>query len=203
MRKLILQEFVTLDGMAAESDGGTAFVPGSLQGDVGFQAEQERLIESANTMVLGRKTYEMFSEYWPAVKEREEKEFADKLNGMDKIVISNTLKNAPWGEWEPAKVVSGRAEDELAKVKEQPGSDMLIWGSISLSQSLIKAGVIDEIRIVTCPLVLGEGRTFFGDKIGSLDLKLKDAKTFDSGAVEIIYVPERVAESDKAKMANP
>lgn len=202
MRKIILQEFVTLDGMAAESDGDTKFIPGSLQGDKGFQKEQEKLIESTNTMLIGRKTYELFLEYWPEVKEGEEKEFADKLNSMDKIVVSSTLESAPWGDWEAARVVSGRAEEELAKLKEQPGSDMLIWGSISLSQSLINAGLIDEIRIVTCPLVLGEGRPFFGDKIGSLDLKLKDAKTFDSGAVEARYIPAKTAESDKARTAN-
>lgn len=201
MRKLILQEFVSLDGMAAESDGDTKFIPASTQGDKGFEAEQEDLIKSANTMVIGRKTYELFSEFWPAVKEGEEKEFADKLNSMDKIVVSSTLESAPWGDWEPAKVVSGRAEEELAKLKEQPGSDMLIWGSISLSQSLINAGLIDEIRIVTCPLVLGEGRPFFADKIDSLDLKLQDARTFDSGAVELKYVPKKAAESDKAKTA--
>lgn len=203
MRKLILQEFVTLDGMAAESDGDTKFIPATFQDDKGFTTEQEELIESANTMVIGRKTYEIFRDYWPEEKEGQDKEFANKLNSMEKFVVSSTLDSAPWGEWEPAKVISGRAEEELAKLKEQPGSDMLIWGSISLSQSLINAGLIDEIRIVTCPLVLGEGRPFFGDKIGTLDLKLKDAKTFDSGAVEIRYVPEKAAESDRARTAKP
>ena len=202
MRKLILQEFVTLDGMAAESDGDTKFIPATFQSDKVFRTEQEELIKSANTMVIGRKTYEIFGEYWPAVKEGKEKEFADKINSMDKIVVSRTLESAPWGDWEPAKVISGRAEEELAKLKQQPGSDMLIWGSISLSQSLINAGLIDEIRIVTCPLVLGEGRPFFGDKIGSLDLKLEDAKTFHSGAVEARYAPEKTAESDRARTAN-
>jgi dihydrofolate reductase len=202
MRKLILQEFVTLDGMAAEIDGDTKFIPTTFQSDKGFRTEQEELIEAANTMVIGRKTYELFGEYWPNVKEGEEKEFADKLNSMDKIVVSNTLESAPWGDWEPAKVVSGRAEEELAKLKEQPGSDMLIWGSISLSQSLINAGLIDEIRIVTCPLVLGEGRPFFGDNISSLDLKLQDAKTFDSGAVEARYSPQKTAESHRSRTAN-
>ena len=152
-------------------------------------------------MLLGRKTYEFFRDYWPAVKEGGEKEFADKLNGMDKIVISGTLKSAPWGDWEPAKVVSGRAEEEIPKLKQQPGTDMLIWGSISLSQSLINAGLIDEIRIITCPLVLGEGRPFFGDKVASLDLKLREAKTHDVGAVELIYVPEKAGATRKAGTA--
>ena len=187
MRKLILQEFITLDGMAAESDGGTNFINTAMQGDTSFVAGQEKLISSANTMLLGRKTYEMFAAYWPAVKEEGEKEFAGKINGMEKFVVSNTLDSAPWGDLEPAAVIRGRAEDEIAKLKQQPGSDIIIWGSISLAQSLINARLIDQLRLITCPAILSQGRPFFTQKITPQTLTLHSTHPQTSGAIELVY----------------
>jgi dihydrofolate reductase len=199
MRKIILQEFVTLDGFAADADGGTDFVPATTMGDKGFQKNQEEMLDTVDTMMLGRKTYEMFAGYWPNVPEGEEKEFADKLNSMHKIVFSNTLTSAPWGEWEPAKVVKGRAEDEVASLKDGPGKDIIIWGSLSVAQSLISQGLIDEYRLVTCPVFLGGGRPPF-ENVAALDLKFVEAKPFDQGSVQLIYTPEQ-ASAGKASQA--
>lgn len=188
MRKVILQEFVTLDGLAAGPNDSVDFVPASTRGDRSFGQEQFVFLDTIDTILLGRVTYGMFSGYWPNVTEGEEKPFADKLNSMPKVVFSRTLDRAPWGTWPEAKVVKNTAIDEVPRLKRQSGRDMVIWGSILLAQSLISAGLIDEYRLVICPLVLGSGRTLFGDKIASVHLKLLHARSLDLGAVSLRYV---------------
>jgi dihydrofolate reductase len=193
MRNVILQEFVTLDGLAAGPNDSVDFVPATNRGDQSFGQEQVKLLDKIDTILLGRVTYEMFAGYWPKVTEGEEKSFADKLNGIPKIVFSKTLDSAPWGEWDEAKIVRNSAAKEIAKLKQQSGKDMVIWGSISLAQSLMNEGVIDEYRLVICPVVLGGGRQLFRDKLDSFDLKLVEAKTFDRGAVQLKYTAGKTA----------
>jgi dihydrofolate reductase len=137
MRKVILQEFVTLDGLAAGPNDSVDFVPASTQGDQSFGQEQLTLMDAIDTILLGGVTYRMFAEFWPKVTEGEEKPFADKLNSTPKIVFSQTLDRAPWGTWDEARIVKNSAVNEVAKLKRQSGKDMIIWGSISLAQSLI------------------------------------------------------------------
>jgi dihydrofolate reductase len=190
MRKVILQEFVTLDGLAAGRNGSVDFVPASTKDDRSFGQEQSALMEVIDTILLGRVTYQMFAAYWPEITEGEEKSFADKLNATPKIVFSKTLARAPWGKWPDATIVRNNAADEVAKLKEQSGKDMVIWGSISLAQSLIEDRLIDEYRLVFCPVVLGNGRPLFrdGDE-SSLDLKPSKTKALDRGAVLLQYIP--------------
>ena len=187
MRRVILQEFVTLDGLAAGPKDSVEYVPASMKGDESFGREQIKLMDSIDTILLGRVTYEMFAGHWPKVTKGEEKPFADKVNSIPKVVFSRTLESAPWGDWEAARVVKNTPVKEVAKLKRQTGKDMLIWGSISLAQSLINGGLIDEYRLVTCPLVLGEGRPLFLDEVDSFGLKLLEAKTFDRDAVQLKY----------------
>ncbi len=197
MRKVILQEFVTLDGLAAGPNNSVDFVPTSTRGDQSFGRQQKRLLDTIDMILLGRVTYQMFADYWPKVTKGEEKPFADKLNGTPKIVFSKTLASAPWGEWEEAKIVKNSAAEEVARLKQQSGKDMIIWGSISLAQSLINEGLIDEYLLVICPLVLGSGRPLFLDKVDSLDLKLVEAKTHDLGAVQLKYTADKTASAKK------
>jgi dihydrofolate reductase len=192
MRKVILQEFVTLDGLAAGLNDSVDFVPASTRGDQSFGHEQLKLMEAVDTILLGRVTYRMFADYWPEVTQGEDKQFADKLNALPKLVFSRTLENAPWGNWEEAKVVNNSAAKEVAKLQQQSGKDMVIWGSISLAQSLIKEGLIDEYRLVVCPIVLGGGRPLFLEKGDSFNLKLLEAKTFDLGAVQLRYTADNL-----------
>lgn len=193
MRKVILQEFVTLDGLAAGSHDSVDFIPASTQGDQSFGREQLKLMDAIDTILLGSVTYRMFADYWPEVTKGEDKSFADKLNEIPKIVFSKTLDSAPWGKWEEAKVVKNSAAQEVAKLKQRSGKDMVIWGSISLAQSLMKEGLIDEYRLVTCPVVLGSGRPLFLDKVDALDLRLLEAKTLDLGAVQLRYTARKTA----------
>ena len=189
MRKLILQEFVSLDGLAAGPKDSVDFVPAASEGDESFGREQVALMDSIDTILLGRVTYSMFAGYWPKVTDGKEKTFADKLNSIPKVVFSKTLDKAPWGSWPDARIVKTSAVDEVTKLKAQSGKDIIVWGSISLAQSLIKKGLVDEYRLVVCPVVLGSGRPLFSDDGHAIDMKLVSAKPLDLGAVSLKYVP--------------
>src|SRR5919206_4714698 len=187
MRKVVLQEFVSLDGLAAGPNGSVDFIPNSTQGDRSFGREQLALMDTTDTLLLGRVTYSMFAGFWPNVTEGEEKEFADKFNALSKVVFSKTLERAPWGTWSEGRIVRGSAVEEVAKLQRQPGEDMLISGSISLAQSLIDRDLVDEYRLVMCPVVLGKGRALFRGSAGPIAMKLVSATALDRGAVSLIY----------------
>ena len=133
----------------------------------------------------------MFEGFWPLVTEGEEKPFADKLNATPKVVFSRTLERAPWGSWNEARIVKADPADEVTRLKRDSGKDIVVWGSISVAQTLISAGVIDEYRLVICPLVLAGGRPLFGDNVPPGDLTLTSVKSFDRGAVSLQYKPRR------------
>ena len=189
MRKVVLQEFVSLDGLIAGPNDAVDFIPASTQGDPSFGREQLALMDSIDTFLLGRVTYGMFAGFWPNVTEGSEKEFADKFNAVPKVVFSKTLKRAPWGTWKDGRIVRGCAVDEVARLKRQSGKDLLISGSISIAQSLIAESMVDEYRLVLCPVVLGSGRPLFREDARSISMKLLTATTLDRGAVSLIYSP--------------
>jgi len=187
MRKLVLQEFISLDGLAAGPNDSVDFIPASTQGDATFGRDQLALIDTIDTLLLGRVTYTMFSGFFPNVNEGEEKEFADKFNAVPKVVFSKTLDRAPWGNWNEGRIVRGNAVEEVAKLKQDSGKDMLLSGSISLARSFIEQGLVDEYRLVLCPVVLGSGRPLFHANGTSIPMKLLNGKTLDRGAVSLIY----------------
>lgn len=187
MRKLILQEFVTLDGRVAGPEGEVDFVPATTQGDAAFGKRQLAFMDAIDTILLGRVTYQIFSQYWPQVTSGDDKPFADKLNRIPKIVFSRTLEAAPWGDFDAAKLVRDRAEEAVANLKEAPGKGMVIWGSVSIARSLLAEELIDEFQIVVCPTVLGPGRPLFPEGADPLDLKLLGTESFDRGGVLLRY----------------
>jgi dihydrofolate reductase len=186
MRRVILQDFVSADGLAAGPNDSVDFIPASLKGDQSFGDRQLKFIDSIDTMLLGRVTYEMFSGYWPNVTSGDDKPFADKLNALDKVVFSSTLARAPWGKWADARVVKTDASKEVDRLKRASGKDMVLWGSLSIAQSLTSDGLIDEYQLIVLPVVLGRGRPLFADR-ESLGLKLLDTRSFDRGAVLLAY----------------
>lgn len=192
MRNLIMQEFLSVDGMAAGKDGNTDFIPASTRSDHSFGRRQEGFLDSIDTMLLGRKTYEMFSSYWPKVTSGEERQFADKLNALHKVVFSRTLDRAPWGdgEWEDATIVNTDAAREVERLKQQPGQDLVIWGSLTLAHFLMHEGLIDEFQLIVCPVVLVEGRRLFDDQVTPGEMHLLSTRPFDRGAVLLSYAGE-------------
>lgn len=199
MRKVVVQEFVTLNGLAAGPHGSLDFVPASTQDDQAFGRDQLAFIDTIDTIVLGSVTYRLLAGYWPHVTAGAEQLFADKLNAMPKVVCSRTLDRAPWGTWDAARIASGAPADEVATLKRQAGRDIVIWGSISLVQSLVSEGLVDEFRLVVCPVVIGSGRPLFNDGIAAINMTLVNANILDRGAVALTYACDtaRTAHSPK------
>ncbi|MGV3459637.1 MAG: dihydrofolate reductase family protein [Flavobacterium sp.] len=187
MRKVILQVWVTVDGFAADEKGSTAFFEDPKLNEELDKDTFEFIQERVDTVLLGANTYKMFAEYWPYQKNDTEV-MAEDINTLPKIVFSKSLESAPWGDWEPAKVVSEDPVAYIKKLKQQSGKDIVIWGSLLLAQSLMKAGdVIDDYYINVCPQSLGKGKKLFADEV---KLKLVESRSFDSGLVQLKYVPE-------------
>lgn len=195
MKKLILQEFVSVDGLASGPNDSVDFVPASNQGDQRFGQRQMEFLDSIDTILLGRVTYEMFAGHWPNVPPGPDRPFADKLNAIPKIVFSKTLDRAPWGSYPEARVVKTSAAKEVAKLRQGSGKDMVLWGSISLAQSLMGEGLIDEYQLIVCPLVLGNGRPLFAEKKDAVTMKLLTTKSFDRGSVLLAYAAEKAGKS--------
>ena len=187
MRKVILQEWLTVDGFAADRNGELDFVT-SPQFNKESDEDLLLFMDTVDTILLGAVTYKLFVDFWPAAT-TETEIIADKLNGTKKIVFSNSLTRAPWGKWPDATIVRTDASKEINKLKTQPGKNMVLWGSISLAQSLIKKNLIDEYHLRICPIVVGSGRPLFPDNIDSLNLKLVEFKKYNSGLIFLHYEP--------------
>lgn len=189
MRKLILEEWLSLDGFAADSRGQLDFFPQTEENQYSDR-DQLRFLDGVDTILLGRKTYEQFADFWPTATTDKEI-IADRLNELPKLVFSNSLREAPWGDWQPATVVRGDAVAEIKKLKAQDGKDMVLWGSISLAQDLIAADLIDEYHIQVCPVIVGGGRRLFPDLDAYARLERVAVRTYDTGVVFVHYEPRR------------
>jgi dihydrofolate reductase len=148
--------------------------------------DQLRFLETVDTILLGRKTYELFVQFWPEATTDQEV-IANKLNQLDKIIFSGTLAAAPWGKWNPGLVIPGNAAAALRNLKQQPGKDMVMWGSISLAQAMIKENLIDEYRIQICPVLTGGGRRLFSEGLPFQNLILIEEKKYNTGTVFVNY----------------
>lgn len=184
MRKVVFQEFLSLDGYAADAEHSTKFFElpvYSEDSDEDLLKEMDRF----DTILLGANTYKMFVDFWPDASVKEQI-VADKLNSIPKIVFSKSLREAPWGKWPAATIVSGDAATAIRNMKNLPGKDMVLWGSISLAQNLISANLIDEYQLRIVPVILGDGTLLF-TKTHKFDLKLSESKSYSSGLVVMHY----------------
>jgi dihydrofolate reductase len=187
LRRLIVQEFVSVDGFAAGPDGDIGFILEATEGDDGVAENQMRFIDTVDTIVLGRVTYEMFAGYWPTAT-GDDKPFADKLNAMAKLVFSRTLDRAPWGSFDDALISANEPAPEIRRMKEEDGKDLVVWGSLSIAQSLADAGGVDEYQLWILPILLGSGTSLFSREKPSA-LKLRGATISQRGAVLLSYEP--------------
>jgi dihydrofolate reductase len=189
MRKVILQEWLTIDGFVADRNGNLDFVT-SPEFNKESDEDLVQFMDTIDTILLGAVTYKLFIDFWPEAT-TETEIIADKLNSTSKIVFSKSLTKAPWGKWPDATIVKTNASDEIRKLKAQSGKNMVLWGSISLAQSLIKDNLIDEFHLRICPIVVGEGRSLFPGNIDSMNLNLIAFKKYDSGLVLLQYEPKQ------------
>jgi dihydrofolate reductase len=189
MRKLILEEWMSLDGFAVDREGSLSFFPSS-ESDRFSDRDQLEFLESVDTILLGRKTYELFVGFWPS-STTDKEIIADRLNGLSKVVFSNTLDAAPWGEWPAAKVVSGDAIAAIQRMKAEDGKHMVLWGSLSLAHQLMEADLIDEYHVQICPTLIGGGRPLFPSRRSYGRLRRVAVRTYDTGVIFVHYEPNR------------
>jgi dihydrofolate reductase len=185
MRKLIVSEFVTLDGVM-EAPGGEPGHPHTgwtidFHGPEQMQYKLDEVLE-AEALLIGRVTYESFARAWPD----RSGEFADKMNSMPKHVVSTTARELDWNN---SRLIQGDVPEEVAKLKEEDGGPILIAGSRTLVQSLMPHGLIDEYRLMIFPVVLGSGARLFPETPDKTVLELADTQTFPSGVVVQTYHP--------------
>ncbi len=183
MRKLIATEYLTLDGVM-EAPGNETSLGARGGWSFLFANEEHRkfkfdeLFES-DALLLGRVTYEIFAATWPS----REGEFADRMNSLPKYIISTTLEKADWNN---SHLIKSNVTEEVSKLKQQPGQNILVCGSAELVHTLRQHNLIDEYRFMLCPIILGVGKRLFKDR-KSTTLKLVEAQTFSTGVVVLIY----------------
>ncbi len=184
MGRVIVQEYVTLDGVAAGPAGELDFIAESTNVDsVDSEAARNQLdfVSGIDTILLGADTYRMFIGYWPE-QTTETELIADALNSTPKVVFSSTLESAPWGRWDDARIVRGDASEEVRRLRQEEAGDMVVWGSLSVVRSLMDDGLVDEFHLWTCPIVLGSGKRLFPEGIDKMPLELLEARSRDGVA---------------------
>ena len=152
---------------------------------------ESELQKTVDTTLFGRVTYEGFESYWPNVPEDPASpqglvEYAHQLNAMRKIVFSRTLSRV---EWNNSTLVKEIVPEEIIKMKQEPGRDMVIYGSASIVQTLTNLGLIDQYQLLVFPVVLGSGKPLFQDILHKVKLSLANTKRHPSGVVELTYQP--------------
>ena len=188
MRKLVVSEFVSLDGVMEDPGGAEGFDRGGWafkfdRGPDGDQFKLDEVLES-DVLLLGRVTYQGFAAAWPTVTD--EVGFADKMNGMAKVVASTTLQNP---EWNNSTVVKDHVPQAVLDLKRQSGGNILVAGSRTLVHTLMEHRLIDEYRLMVFPIVLGSGKRLFPDSADPTGLELVDSKTVGGGIAILIYTP--------------
>jgi dihydrofolate reductase len=190
MGSIVITEFVSLDGVMEAPGGGEDYRHGgwTFEIDRGAEGDKFKLDEALNAdaLLLGRVTYEGFAAAWPS----REGEFADKFNTMPKYVVSSTLQNPDWNN---STVLDGDLAQEIAKLKQEQDGDIVVHGSARLVQALIEHDLVDELRLMVFPVVLGSGKRLFGDTSDKKRLRLTDSKTVGDGVAILIYEPVREA----------
>lgn len=176
MGRLIVSNLMTLDGFFEGPNHQLDW----FVFDEDFFAYSKDLLRSAGTLVFGRVTYEHMASYWPSAPKEE---IADKMNSLPKIVFSKTLEKV---EWNNSRLARSDATEEIAKLKEQPGENILL-GSATLASSLLQLGLIDEYRLILNPILIGSGRPLFKGIRSEVRLSLQKTNVLRSGVIVLYY----------------
>jgi dihydrofolate reductase len=186
MGKIALSQNTSLDGVM-QSPGHTD-VPFKYRGwavdfDAGPESDRFQLEQAQNSeaLLLGRVTYEAMQAFWPTA----EGEFADRLNEMPKYVVSSTLTDPPWN----ATVLGDDWPEDVTRLRKELDGEIVVYGSRRLSHALIEMGLVDELRLLVYPVVLGAGDRLFGDTQDKIPMRLVESRPFGGGVVNMIYAP--------------
>lgn len=186
MGKIVITEFMSLDGVMEAPGGDDNFVRGAWTFEIarGEEGDKFKLDETmgAAALLLGRRTFEGFAAAWPSRSD----EFADKFNNMPKYVVSSTLEDP---EWTNSTVLRGDLSEEIAKLKQDQDGDIVVHGSAQLAQALVENDLVDELRLMVFPVVLGTGKRLFGDTTDKKSLTLTDSKIVGDGVAILVYEP--------------
>jgi dihydrofolate reductase len=184
MGRIVVTEFVSLDGVVEDPGGSENFKYGgwSFEFSRGDEGDKFKLDEAlgADALLLGRVTYEGFADAWPS----RTGEFADKFNSMPKYVVSSTIDKA---DWTNSTVLEGDLAEEVSKVKEAHDGNIVVHGSAQLVQALLEEDLVDELRLMVFPVVLGSGKRLFGETSDKKPLRLADSKTVGDGVAILVY----------------
>lgn len=186
MGQLVVQEFVTADGFAANANNEFNAYEMLEGGTAEFDQSQLAWLDNVDAMVLGASTYRMFVDYWPTPASDGEV-IAPALNGLRRFVFSQRLKKAPWGDMPEATIESGDAVEAIRRIKSEIKGTIVLWGSLTLSETFFRAGEVDAVRLVVMPIAIGAGRGVFPAGQDPTLLSLLSAKTYDTGLIELEY----------------
>jgi len=184
MGSIVVTEFISLDGVVEDPGGSESFKHGGWsfeisRGDEGDQFKLDETMDS-EALLLGRVTYEGFADAWPS----RDGEFADKFNNMPKYVVSTTLTDP---EWTNSTVISGDLAEAVARIKDEVDGDVVVHGSATLVQALLDKDLVDELRLMVFPVVLGEGKRLFGPTSDKKGLELADSQVVGDGVAILVY----------------
>ncbi|MGH2691519.1 MAG: dihydrofolate reductase family protein [Actinomycetota bacterium] len=195
MARIVVSEFLSLDGVmqapgGVEEDRTGGFEHGGWEGpyfdDAAGRAVDEAMAKT-DGLLLGRRTYDIFAGYWPS--STEEPGLAERLNSLPKYVVSTTLEEPL--EWNNSSLIKDDVPNQLSKLKELPGRDLLVFGSGDLAQTLMEHDLIDEYRLMVHPIVLGSGKRLFREGNPRTGLRLVDSTISSTGTLIATYAPER------------
>ena len=186
MGRIVVTEFVSLDGVMEDPGGAEGFRHAGWTFEInrGEEGDRFKLDETlaSEALLLGRRTYEGFAAAWPSVKG----EFGDRFNSMPKYVVSSTLEEPTWNN---STVLKGDMVEEVSKLRQELDGDIVVHGSAELTQALLEHDLVDELRLMVFPVVLGTGKRLFGETSDRKALRLVDSKTVGDGVVILIYQP--------------
>ena len=186
MGRIVVTEFVSLDGVMEAPGGGENYKHAGWTFEINRGGEGDKFkldeLTEADAQLLGRVTYEGFAAAWPTMND--EAGFADKMNAMPKYVVSSTLQSADWNN---STILSGNFVEEIKKLKEDVDGVILVAGSAQLVQALVEHDLVDELRLMVFPVVLGSGKRLFGEATDKKSLKLVDTKIVGDGVVILTY----------------
>ncbi|HEX3323796.1 MAG TPA: dihydrofolate reductase family protein [Solirubrobacterales bacterium] len=188
MGKIVVTEFVSLDGVMEDPGGAEDYRHGgwTFEIDRGEEGDKFKLDEvfEAEAQLLGRVTYEGFAAAWPTIED--DAGFAERMNAMPKYVVSSTLQEASWNN---STILRGEIADEVAKLHREIDGVILVAGSAQLVQALLEHDLVDQLRLMVFPVLLGEGRRLFDDVTEKKPLNLVDSKTLGAGIALLTYEP--------------
>jgi len=192
MGKIVVSENITLDDVIQDPAGAEGFRHGGWVGRVGDKGREEAaklLLDEtlgAEALLWGRRTYEFLAERWPSRRGA----LADRMNSMPKYVVSSTLKDPGWNS---TTVLKGDVVNEVSELKQEIGGDIVVAGSIRLVRTLMEHNLVDELRLMVYPVVLGAGERLFGETSDKKPMRLVDARTVDHDLAYLIYQVVREA----------